>query len=144
MVFQTSLGAGFRSLATSADQARRAGDHVRSAGPLPPSRRSSGFGRHFLDELPGDELPDDRGGPHVAQLHPSWSLERQNSNWSVPMSPVHRPDTPMPLEVEGKPAAPAADEARSCWPPPGRAWLYPDLPWGAPPMWQSRRMPVRS
>ena len=160
MVVQSSLGAGFRSLAASADQALKAGDHVlHSPHGRQPSR--SGPGRHFLDELPDDNLEDmphggapffrrsqsqsRRGAHESSRPEGGMTLDRRDSSWSLPMSPAARfDDTPLPLEVEEQPEVTAAEEPHSCFPPPGRAWLYPDLPWGAPPMWQTKRMPGKT
>ena len=131
---QTSLGAGFRSVANHADKALKAGNNVRRSR----SERRSHDGRKSSIEIDLTPYRDSRG--HARDAHDqrgsaSPEKERFRHDYSLRSTFKALVHESFGSRLDAEPSGTSG---------PGRAWFYPELPWGAPPGWQKVPLPGKT
>lgn len=144
---QSSYGAGFRLNASLAERARAAGSAVQesaqSTRALPRFRRAH--------SVPIPEEPQ-QGQDFSAVISPvRRAALRKKSSAHISYTPAEGEAPALVQEssvrLDREPPGEGVDGPVRCCTTrgvPGRAWLYPELPWGAPPNWQKTKMPGKT
>ena len=161
-IMTSSYPAGFRSVASFADDALKSGRSL--------SLRRSASTRSAAELRRSKTLSVDVNVPQREGVRPTLANGRVRSLFSPQTSSMSRRghdahsdgrvDAPASrfanslsenfsvpgLRLDADPSASTATEDSHGWCvlQPGRAWLYPELPWGAPHEWQSKRMPGKT
>ena len=145
---QSSHGAGFRLNAKLADQARSAGrlsvEIQRSTGRRSSADKSPTSTSHRV--RPAWTSPAESGEVRAESTSFSYRHAHIFTAPSIRLADHDRPEAPAPggaahqSRLDTDPGGEDADQpccaAGRLW----RAWLYPELPWGAPPNWNKRKM----